>query len=237
MTATEKPEPVGSTDPTRRVLSLVVGSVLAICSLGLVAMGGIALVAANSNAGYVDLGHADYSTDGYAVVTDPYDWSTGKYLLGRMGKVRVRVTPSGGSVPAFVGLARPEAVRGYLTGVEYATGRGAGNYRVTYTQHSGKAPASPPAPAGVWTAQTTGNGTLTLQFSARAQGGEQILVAMNADGSPSVGGHVETAATVPSLPWIGAVVLIGGVVLLTGSAVLIVRPLRRRSGRPGPTEL
>ena len=184
MTVIENPRPSGRPKQRRRVLSLVAGGVLAICALGLVAVGGLALVAANSNGGYVDLGHADYRTGGYAVVTDPYDWSTGKYVGARIGKVRIRVTRSGGSAPAFVGLARPDALRDYLAGVEYATGRGAGNYRVTYTQHSGAAPASPPTRGGAWTAQAAGHGPLTLEFPAKAQSGDRILVAMNADGSP-----------------------------------------------------
>ena len=80
----------------------------------------------------------------------------------------------------------------------------------------------------------TGAGPLTLQFDAHAQHGDLVLVAMNADGSPSVGGHVATAATVPALPWIVAGLLAAGAVLLAGSAALIVKPARRRSGRGAP---
>ena len=92
----------------------------------------------------------------------------------------------------------------YLAGVGYATGHQSTGHGVSFTQHSGNAPAAPPARAGIWTADATGAGPLTLHFDAHAQQGDLVLVAMNSDGSPSVGGHVATAATVPSLPWIAA---------------------------------
>ncbi len=213
-----------------RIASVVAGSLLGTCALALMAFGGFALSATHRD-GYVDLGHATYHGDGYAVVSEPYDWSTEKFLAGRVGNVRIRVLPSRGTAPAFVGLARPGDLDRYLAGVGYATGHGKSNYRVTYTTHDGTAPSSPPAGAGVWAAQATGTGTLTLRFPAREQRGDRVLVAMNADGSQSIDGRVETAATVPSLDRIGTVTLTGGIVLLAGSALLVIRPLRKGSGR------
>jgi hypothetical protein len=213
---------------------VIAGSVLGLCSLGLFAVGGIAVDGANSNGGYVELANGTYGTDSYALISEPYDWSTATYLMGSVEKVRIRVTPPDGATPAFVGLARPEALTDYLAGVAYTTGQPAPGYQVTYIEHGGRAPSTPPDRADVWTAQATGTGTLTLQFPAQAQSGDRILVGMNADGSPSVGGRVETAVTVPSLPWIAAAMLAGGVVLFAGSAVLIVKPLGGRGGRRQP---
>ncbi|HEU0041978.1 MAG TPA: hypothetical protein VFQ15_06490 [Jiangellaceae bacterium] len=216
----------------RRLLSMIAGSVLGICSLGLITVGGIAAAAANSDDGYVELARGTYGTDSYALITEPYDWSTATFLFGSVKEVRIRVTPPDGAAPAFVGLARPDALTDYLTGVDYTIGQQAPNYQVTYIEHGGRAPSTPPVRAEVWTAQATGTGTLTLQFPAQAQSGDRILVGMNADGSPSVEGRVETAVTVPSLTWIAAAMLGGGVALLAGSAVLIAKPLRGRRGRP-----
>ena len=218
----------------RGLLSVLAGGLLALCAAGLVATGAFALSQAASNGGYVSLGTASYHTGSYAVTSDSYRWSGAKYLFGRLDQVRVRVTPDRGSTQAFAGLARPGVLQRYLAGVGYATGHQSTGHGVSFTQHSGNAPAAPPARAGIWTAAATGAGPLTLHFDAHAQQGDLVLVAMNADGSPSVGGHVATAATVPSLPWIAAGLLAAGAVLLAGSAALIVKPARRRSGRGAP---
>jgi hypothetical protein len=119
-------------------------------------------------------------------------------------------------------------------GVAYATGRQSTGHGVSFTEHIGSAPARQPARAGIWTEDATGTGTLTLRFGAHAHQGALVLVAMNADGSPSVGGRVATAATVPALPWIAAGLLAADVVLLAGSAALIIKPVRRRAGGGSP---
>jgi len=41
-----------------------------------------------------------------------------------VGTIRIRVTPAGGSSPAFVGIAPAAAAARYLTGVAYATVQG-----------------------------------------------------------------------------------------------------------------
>lgn len=82
-------------------------------------------------------------------------------------------------------------------------------YRVTYTQHDGQAPATPPAHAVPWTVQASGTGRQTLEFDTQRQGGDQVAVVMNADGSRSVSGRAESAVTRPSLPWIASDLLAG----------------------------
>ena len=47
-----------------------------------------------SHGGWLDLGHATYATDSYAVVTDPEVWGTATYAVGAVDKVRISVTPS-----------------------------------------------------------------------------------------------------------------------------------------------
>ena len=218
----------------RGPLSVLAGGVLALCAAGLVAAGAFALSQASSNGGYVSLGAASYHTRSYAVTSDPYDWSGAKYLFGSLGQVRVRVTPDGGSTQAFAGLARPGVLQRYLAGVGYATGHQSTGHGVSFTQHSGNAPATPPARAGIWTADATGAGTLTLQFDAHAQHGrpgagghERRRVAF---GRRSRGdGRHRTRAALDS-----AGLLAAGAVLLAGSAALIVKPARRRSGRGAP---
>ncbi len=211
----------------RRVLATVTGGLLGLVAVGLSVLGVVALNATHHDGGFVPLGHATFGADGYAVVSEPYDWGVARYAV-KFGTVRVRVTPDNGAGAMFVGLARPDDVRRYLDGVGYATAHPAGTYQVAYTRHDGTAPSTAPGRAGVWTAQASGSGTLTLRFAASAQPGDRVLVAMNADGSRSVGGRVETAATIPALGRIAVVALVAAVVLLTMSAILIFRSLRAR---------
>ena len=234
MTVISAKRQAGRSARRRRPLSVLAGGVLALCAVAVVAVGVFALTQASSTGGYVNLGTARYHTGSYAVTSDSVNWSDAKYLFGRLGQVRVRVTPDGGSTRAFAGLARPGVLQQYLAGVGYATGHQSTGHGVTFTQHSGNAPAAPPARAGIWTSDATGAGPLTLRFDAHAQQGDLVLVAMNADGSPSVGGQVATTATVPALPWIAAGLLAAGAVLLAGSAALIVQPARRRARRDAP---
>jgi len=214
-----------------RIVSVLTGGLLVLCSLGLIVAGGYLLSAATGNGGWVALGHGTYQTDSYAVATEPADWGTTTYVLGAVDKVRIRVTPSDPATPVFVGMARPADVQRYLEGVRYVTAHGAPGYRVTYTRHDGQAPATPPAHAIPWTVQATGTGTQTLEFDAQQQRGDQVAVVMNADGSPSVSGRAESTVTQPSLLWMASGLLAGGVVLGVGAVLLIATPVRRARGR------
>ncbi len=214
-----------------RVAAVLTGGLLALCSVGLIAVGGYLLSAATSNGGWLALGHGTYQTDSYAVATDPQDWGTTTYALGTVDKVRIRITPSDATTPVFVGMARPDDVQRYLRGVEHVTVHEAPGSHVTYTRHDGQAPATPPAKALPWTVQATGTGTQTLEFDAQQQRGDQVAVVMNADGSRSVSGRAESTVTQPSLPWIASGLLAGAVALGVGAALLIVRPVRRVRGR------
>jgi hypothetical protein len=214
-----------------RVASVLAGGLLALCALGLIATGGYLLSAATSSDGWLALGHGSYQTGSYAVATDPEDWSAATYALGAVDKVRIRVTPADPATPVFVGLARPADVQRYLRGVQYVTAHAAPGSHVTYSQHPGQAPATPPAHALPWTVQATGSGTQTLEFDAQQQRGDQVAVVMNADGSPSLRGRAESAVTQPSLPWIASGLLAGGLVLGAGAALSIVAPVRRARGR------
>jgi hypothetical protein len=214
-----------------RIASVVAGGVLALSALGLIAGGGYLLSEATSDGGWLALGHAGYETGSYAVITEPEDWGEQSYVFDTVEKVRIRVTPSDASTPVFVGMARPDDVERYLSSVEYVTAHPASGYSVTYTEHEGQAPATPPAQAVPWTVQATGTGTQTLEFDAQEQRGDQVMVVMNADGSQSVSGKAESAATQPSLPWIAVGLLAGGVILAAGAVLLIVKPVRRVTGR------
>ena len=129
----------------------------------------------------------------------------------------------------------PDGIVGvlYLAKVSYNTVRGITHHRPVYTGHTGGAPATAPARAGVWAA---GPGTQTLTWPDR--GGSWTVAAMNADGSHPVAVRISVAASLPSLPWIVAGLLAGGILLLTAGVALIAVPARRaashRTQAPAP---
>ena len=217
-----------------RIVSVVIGAVLVLISLGLLGAGGTALWAETTQrdaGGYLDLGTATYSTTGYALASDTIDlhaagngWDAAKSLFGT---VRIRATSADSAIPVFVGIAATDAASRYLTGVQYATVRNAAGHGVTYIQHGGAGPATLPATARFWTAHADGTSTQTLTWQVMSGG--WTVVAMNADGSRPVHVRVNVAATLPSLPWVAAGLLTAGVIFLAAGAVLIAVPLRRAS--------
>ena len=225
------PRPTGWT--AGRVVSVVAGAVLVLFSLGLLGGGGAALWAQTTqrHGGYVDLGTTTYRTAGYAVASqtvslhaDTRGWDAASALFGTM---RLRVTSTSGTAPVFIGIAPAGAADRYLAGVSYATVTGASGTGPVYTGRSGGPPAIAPGHAGIWSAHAAGTGTQVLIWPVKS--GDWTVVAMNANGSRPVSLRVNAAATVPALPWVAAGLLIGGVLFLTGGAVLIAVPLRRAS--------
>jgi hypothetical protein len=218
---------------TGRVVCVVAGAVLALCSLGLLGAGGAAWWAttAGRHAGYVDLGTADYRTGGYAIASDTLELHApglGSDVAQTLfGTVRIRATSASATAPAFIGIAPAIAADRYLSGVNYVTVRGVSGQHGEYTMHSGTTPAVPPVQARIWTAQAAGPGPQTLAWRVRT--GSWMVVAMNADGSRPVSVRVSVAATLPALPWLAAGLLIGGIIFLAGGVVLIAIPVRNAS--------
>ena len=239
MTAAQAPGPVqpspqapGGARPggwtVGRIIAVVVGAILVLCSLGLLGGSGVAWWAQTSrHGGYADLATATYSVPGYALA--------GNTVSLHLERRRVRPDRHGahpghpGQRPtaAFIGIAPASAAARYLAGVGYATVNGATDHHGTYIEHAGSAPTVPPGRAGIWTAHAAGPGTQTLTWAVRS--GDWMVVAMNADGSRPVNMQVNVAATLPALPWIATGLLIGGIIFLTGGILLIVIPVRRAS--------
>ena len=223
------PRPAGWT--AGRIISVVVGAVLVLFSLGLLSGGGAALwaQATQRHGGYVDLGTRTYRTAGYAVASetvslhaDTRGWDAASALFGT---VRLRVISPGARGAVFIGVAPAGAAARYLAGVGYTTVTGAAGTGPSYTSHGGGPPAVPPGRAGIWSAHAAGTGTQVLTWPVRS--GDWTVVAMNANGSRPVSVRVDAAATVPVLPWAAAGLLIGGVLFLAGGVALIAVPLRR----------
>jgi hypothetical protein len=212
-----------------RIIAVIAGAILVLCSIGLLGGSGVAWWAQTSrHGGYADLATATYTVPGYAIASDAVSLHLGSGAASSLiGTVRIRVTPVGGTAPAFIGIAPASAAARYLAGVDYATVTGATDHHGTYTEHPGSAPAVPPGRAGIWTVQASGLGTRTLTWTVRS--GDWMVVAMNADASRPVNMQVNVAATLPALLWIATGLLIGGIIFLVGGILLIVIPVRRAS--------
>ncbi|HTT54913.1 MAG TPA: hypothetical protein VMH35_26275 [Streptosporangiaceae bacterium] len=210
---------------------MAIGLLLALCSLGLLGAGGVALRASTTqrHGGDIDLGTWSYRSTGYALVstTAGLYGATGGLPAPQslLGTVRISVTPAPGAGPVFAGIAPSAAASHYLAQVGYDTVRGITHYHPVYTRHTGGAPATAPARAGIWAARTAGPGTQTLTWPDRS--GSWTVAAMNADRSRPVAVRISVAASLPSLGWIAAGLLAGGVLVLAGGAALSVVPARR----------
>jgi hypothetical protein len=232
-----EPEPSGRGVASRpsgwtvgRIVSVVIGAVLVVCSLGLLGGGAGAVWAttAHRHGGYVDLGTQTYRTTGHALASRQFElyapagsWDRAQSLFGT---VRLRVTATPGGAPVFAGVAPAGAADRYLSGVAYATVTGITGDHRSFAGHAGGAPAVPPAQARIWAAKAAGPGTQTLTWPTAE--GRWTVVVMNANGSAPVSVRVNVAATLPALPWVATGLLIAGVVFLAAGALLIALPVR-----------
>lgn len=246
--ATPAPDPAGAGDaglahepiPPRgrrwtapRIISLAVGSVLLALALGSGVGGGALLLAdreLRDHDGFVMTGGERLATASYAVTTEDARLGAGSVARAFIGEVKVTVREADEDL--FLGIARTEAVRGYLTGVAHAVLTGVHDGTPTYRDVDGSAPAAAPGSAVSWVAYTSGGGARTLRWEPT--GGHWTVVLMNADGSAGVSAVVSAGATLPVLGW-GAVTLlaVSGVLAVIGlTLVLIALP---RASRPDPT--
>src|SRR5437660_9432508 len=87
-----------------RIALLVVGSLLALISLGLLALGGAATwLQTHRQGGYVNLGSRTISTPGYALASNPLDLGSRRWSV--LGTVRIRATAQQSLKPVFVGIS------------------------------------------------------------------------------------------------------------------------------------
>lgn len=206
-----------------RVVTVVIGSLLALVSLGLLGGGGTLLWAGQAlrHDGYVTAGTAAYSTAGRALASERVDLGWGLLLTGLVGDVRLRVTAASAGRPVFVGVGPADRVAAYLSGTAYATVTGT---RGGLAVHDGSGTIAPPGTAGVWAAQAAGTGTQVVRWTA--QDGGWMAVAMNPDGSAGVAVRADAGVSAPGLVRLAAEVIACGIVLGALSAALIWVPFR-----------
>lgn len=217
-----------------RVVSIVIGSILALVSLGLLAGGGTLVVidqTQRDSDGFLMSPSERLSTGTYALVSETLDvdvaapdWVVDELL----GTLRIRAETDPG-VPLFLGIAPEDEGDAYLRGVGHAvvTGFAADpDYETT----RGGPPATPPAEQTFWVAETSRAGEQTLDWEV--EDGSWLIVAMNADGSRGVEAEVSVGAELDALLWIGIVLLAIGLVLALAAAGLVYLGVRRPRAEP-----
>lgn len=224
------------------VALVVIGSVLALLTIGLLAGGGLLMWADRTQrdaSGYLTSGSGSLVAPSYAIASSSVDlnFSNRRWPVDQNALGTVRITASSAS-PAgvFIGIApRADALR-YLNGVAYdrLSDLQFLPYRVTYTPHDGGAPALP-ASQSFWQAEASGTGTKTLTWPVTS--GQWIVVLMNADGTRGIVADVSVGATAPFLFAIALGLLIsGGVALLLAVLLLTIGiVLLNRHHRNGPS--
>jgi CAAX protease family protein len=216
-----------------RIAALASGSVLVLVALCLLGAGGAGLWAdlTQRDGGYATTGVRHFSTAGSALATEHTDLGTSGlgwlYSPDVLGKVRIRVTPSGSSPPLFVGIGPSDVVDGYLAGVKHTV---ISDFRSekTATVEGGK-PPSAPATQGFWVASSSGTGARSVVW--RPSDGSWTVVVMAADGRAGIDVGADLGAKVPALLWVALGVLIAGAVFLAGGGLLIAGAVRSRAPR------
>lgn len=210
-----------------RVIAVVIGSVLALITLGLFAGAGALMWAdkAMRQDGFVTTRTAGYSTAGYALASERVTLNHNWLLTGLIGDLQLRVTPAIPGRSVFVAVGPADQVAAYLAGTAYTTvsGTGAGELASHYgTDRPARAQS-----AGIWTASATGTGTQTLRWPARA--GDWMAVAMNPDGSAGLTVRADAGVSAPWLFRLALDLIASGIVAGALSVALIAVPLRLAS--------
>lgn len=214
---------------TGRIVSVVIGAVLALCSLGLFGAGAGAVWAdtAQRNGGYVDLGTASYATAGRALASDTIRMHGGwGWLRPLIGQVRIRVAATGHAGGVFAAVAPASAASRYLSGVAYTTVIGY-NGQGQQVSHPGSAVPRPPGSTPIWAAQASGSRTATLVWTVG--NGDWTVIVMNADRSPGVNVHADFGASLPALGWLATEFVAGGTVFALIALACIIVPVRLAS--------
>ncbi|MFG1813522.1 DUF4389 domain-containing protein [Kribbella sp. NPDC049174] len=230
--ATPPPQGPATRWSAGRVITTVLGTVVALASAFGLVVGGTMLwldQTQRDGAGYLTSDTVSLRTTGYALVSEDLTIDTGaatEVPRRLIGDARVRVE-SAGDGPVFVGVARSSDVRNYLSGVDYSTVRSFGPDGTHYTDHAGTAPSVAPTDATIWRTQAYGDGVQTITWAVES--GDWTIVVMSPDGTAGIDVQLDGGATVPALDWLSIVVLVsaGAFFVLGVLAVALAVPRAR----------
>ena len=229
------PPPSTSRWGVGRIITVVVGAMMAMLALGLLA-GGLALKVGDSvlrdDAGYLMSSSERYDSPGVAVTSQnidvnggPADFDVASRWLGTVKVEAESRTPD----RIFVGIAPTDDVDAYLRGVAHSTvtdpaGQD-GDPDTTYVE--GSRPTLAPGDETFWVTSAQGSGQQVVTWEP--EDGDWTVVVMNSDGTAPVRADVSAGAEVPILDDVAIGMLVSGFVLMVFSALVLWLAIRRRS--------
>jgi hypothetical protein len=253
MTTTPAAPIPGPTAPVRRswsawrTLLMILGSILILLGGTLLIGGGIGLWAHSQRDadGYHTAGPERLTTDSFALSAPSLDVNIAGpdevYAGDLLGDIRITIESRNADTPLFIGIGPAADVAAYLDGVGHAevSDFDVDPFQVTYVPRPGGQPTADPAVQTFWVASDTGTGPRTLNWDV-ADGNWSVIV-MNADGSQGVDTNASIGGKLPVvLPIAIAALVLGGVLLMIGIAIVVLTVATRRNARqpvqtaPGP---
>jgi hypothetical protein len=209
----------------RRTGLLVLGIVL--CVLGALSLlGGGTLVVAHATQrdadGFYSTEQHRLGTPTHALVTD-LDVGTGgaTWFFREGGIATLRITAESLTTPVFVGIARADDVRSYLSGAAYdqITDFDVDPFKVKRELQPGSADPPPPTQEDFWAVSASGDGQQRVDWDLKD--GTWDAVIMNADGSQPVAIEVSVGAKASIILWIGVGLLVLGALLAVGGGFAV----------------
>lgn len=216
-----------------KIFLLLLGIVGIFVAFGLLLGGGTLIwfdATAKDSEGFYTTDTIRIKCDSCALVSCPAEISVSGMLMGEwshLSTFRIEGSSNDRYKGIFIGIAHEKDVREYLADARYdtITELEIQSSSVDYEQISGSRKIPAPTSQPFWVKATHGVGLQYLYWELEA--GTYMLVFMNEDGSPFVDISARVGAKVPSLIWIGAGVLVGGIIALAASSILIYTAVRR----------
>jgi hypothetical protein len=222
-----------------RIIGVVLASLLALFSIGVIAGGAVLAWAQGSRDadGFLSTSTETFATPTAAMTSAKVDINVGGvgWFADHLGTIRITATSANGK-PIFIGIAPQTEVVGWLgsTGIDQIKDLQFEPFSVTFNRMPGSiAVLRPPGSQTFWTARGTGTTTQTLSWKVTR--GNWAVVVANADGSPKVAVAARLGAKFSWLGPLSSALIIAGVVLFIIAVVviiLILRSRRRRQQRP-----
>ncbi|MFK5689370.1 DUF4389 domain-containing protein [Ornithinimicrobium sp. LYQ92] len=220
-----------------RVVALVIGSVLILCSLGLgAASGTLALVdqGQRDQDGFLMSDAQLFQSSAHAITSSNLQLHTdapGAFLPGRiLGDARLTADPVAAQ-ELFLGIGATTDVQRYLSGVDHDKVTDIRGGEPVFTARTGGAPATAPTDQQFWVAQGSGGGEQSITWPLAA--GDWTAVVMNSDGSPAIAADITIGADIPSLTRLFILLAVLAGLCLIAGVVLVTLPLSKVS-KAGP---
>ena len=215
-----------------RIALIVIGSILALVSLGLLAGGGTLLWAHTTQRdddGFYSTRFERFESPGYAIRSEGLDLGTDGpdwlFEPGRLGTIRLNATSGDPAKELLLGIGPKDAVESFLRGVEHdlVVDVEVDPFEAEYRHQPGS--RAPPTPGSQPFWATVANRRLEWEVEE----GDWVAVVMNADGSRGVAADVSVAAKSDLILWVAIGSLAAGLLLGGLAALLLLRGSRRSS--------